>query len=69
MISNLVMSVDGMKSAECERRVKSALGELEGVRKVEVDIPGKLIAVAHDPYTASEVQIKNAISARGFQIS
>jgi copper chaperone CopZ len=69
MIQNLVMSVSGMKGAECERKVKSALGELEGVRKVEVDISGNLVAVAHDPYGATETQIKNAISAQGFRIS
>lgn len=68
MIKNLVMSVDGMTSAECEHKVKSAVGRMEGIRKVEVDIPGKVVAVSLDPSSVNESQIKNAISAQGFRV-
>lgn len=68
MIKNLVMSVNGMTGAECEHKVKSALGEIEGVRKVEVDVPGKTVAVSLDPSSVNETQIRNAITGQGFQI-
>jgi copper chaperone len=68
MIQNLVLSVDGMKGTKCEHNVKSALGELEGVQKVEVDIPGKTVAVSLDPSSVSESQIINAITGQGYKI-
>lgn len=68
MIKNLVMSVDGMKGTRCEHKVKSAVGELEGVRKVEVDVPGKVVAVSLDPSAVTEDQVKNAITRQGYRI-
>jgi copper chaperone len=68
MIQNLILCVDGMKDTKCEHNVKSAIGELEGVRKVEVDIPGKTVAISLDPSSVSENQIKNAITGQGYRI-
>jgi copper chaperone len=68
MIRNLVMSVDGMKGTECEHKVKSAVGGLDGVRKVEVDVPGKVVAVSLDPSAVTEKQIENAITGQGYRI-
>jgi copper chaperone len=68
MIRNLVMSVDGMKGTECEHKVKSAVGGLDGVRKVEVDVPGKVVAVSLAPSAVTENQIENAITGQGYRI-
>lgn len=68
MIKNLVMSVEGMKGTWCEHKVKSAVGELEGVRKVEVDVPGKVVAVSLDPSAVTENQVKNAIMRQGYRV-
>jgi copper chaperone CopZ len=68
MIKNLVLSVDGMKSTRCEHNVKSALGELEGIRKVEVDVPGKTVAISLDPSAVTENQIVNVIQNKGYRI-
>jgi copper chaperone CopZ len=69
MIKNLVMSVDGMQGTKCEHKVKSAVGGLDGVRKVEVDVPGKLVAVSLDPSAVTENQIRNAIAGQGYRIT
>lgn len=68
MIKNLVLSVDGMKSTQCEHNVKSALGELEGIRKVEVDVSGKTVAISLDPSAVTENQIVNVIQNKGYRI-
>lgn len=63
------MSVDGMKSTQCEHNVKSALGELEGIRKVEVDVPGKTVAISLDPSAVTVNQIVNVIQNQGYRIN
>ncbi len=68
MIKNLVLSVDGMKGTQCEHTVKSALGGLEGIRKVEVDVPGKTVAISLDPSAVTENQIVNVIQNQGYRI-
>jgi copper chaperone CopZ len=57
-----------MKSTQCEFNVKSALGELEGIRKVEIDLPGKTVAISLDPSAVTENQIVNVIQNKGYRI-
>jgi copper chaperone len=68
MIKNLVMRVDGMKGTQCEHKVKSALGMLDGVQDVEVDVPGKTVAVALDASAVSEQQVTNVITQQGYRL-
>lgn len=68
MIKNLVLNVEGMKGTQCEHTVKSALGGLEGIRKVEVDIPTKTVAISLDPSSVTENQIVNVIQNKGYRI-
>jgi copper chaperone len=68
MIKNFVMRVDGMKGTQCEHKVKSALGMMDGVQGVAVDVPGKTVAVSLDPSCVSEQQITNTVVQQGYRL-
>ena len=69
MIKNLVMSVGGMKDAKSERQVLSAVGNLEGVHGVAVDMPCNLVAVSLDDAGVCESKVRHAISKQGFTVT
>jgi copper chaperone CopZ len=58
-----------MNENQSEKKVKTALGGLDGIQNVVVDVPGKIIAISHDPAKVSEGSIRNAITSQGFQIT
>lgn len=43
-----LLSVEGMSCGHCEKAVKEAVGRLEGVKKVEVDLKDKKVEVEGD---------------------
>ena len=42
------LSVPDISCEHCERAVKNALGSVEGIQQVDVDIPGKTVEVRYD---------------------
>lgn len=51
----------------CANSIKKALGNLEGVRSVEVDVPTKEITVEHDASVPNE-RIVEALDKAGFPV-
>lgn len=49
----------------CANSIKKALGNLEGVSQVEVDVPTKKVSVKHDDKTTRE-EISAALECSGF---
>ncbi|HEY5555984.1 cation transporter [Acetobacterium sp.] len=39
----IILNVEGMSCAHCEKAVKNAVGELDGVESVTVDLPRKTV--------------------------
>lgn len=58
--------VEGMSCGHCEKAVKGALGELEGVSKVEVNLETKKVEVEGENLVDSE--IKEAIEEAGYDV-
>lgn len=61
-----VLLVEGMSCGHCEKAVKNALGELEGVKSVEVDLASKKVEVEGE--NLQDNIIKEAIEEAGYEV-
>jgi copper chaperone len=61
------MMVEGMSCGHCERAVKEAIGELEGVSKVEVDLTSGKVVV--EGQGLDDSKLKEAVDEAGYQVS
>jgi len=68
-ITQTKFKADGITCGGCADSVKSALGRLEGVGKVEVDVPGKTITVDHDEEKVPRQIVVEALDRAGFAAS
>lgn len=58
--------VEGMSCGHCEKAVKDALNELEGVSKVEVELSSKKVEVEGEGL--NDILIKGAIEDAGYEL-
>jgi copper chaperone len=61
-----VLNVTGMTCGHCVRHVSEALGELQGVETVEVNLAEKKAVVRHDPSAAPLASLIAAITDAGY---
>lgn len=62
------LNVEGMSCSHCENSVKKAVGALEGVESVVVDLGGKKVIVEFDVGKVSIDVIKDAIEDQGYDV-
>lgn len=62
------LTVLGMSCSHCEASVKKAVGALQGVDSVGVDLKGKKVTVEFDPGKVDLKAIKNAIEDQGYDV-
>ena len=67
-IQYVSLTVEGMSCSHCENSIKKAVGALEGVESVTVDLKGKKVAVEFDPGKVSVDGIKNTIEDQGYDV-
>jgi copper chaperone len=60
------MIVEGMSCNHCVKAVKNALGELEGVSKVDVDLEAKKVEVEGENLV--DEKLKEAIEDAGYDV-
>ncbi|MDR2771052.1 MAG: copper chaperone CopZ [Clostridiales Family XIII bacterium] len=63
-----ILNVDGMSCEHCVKAVTSAVGSLDGVSEVSVDLSAKTVTVAHDAAKAPLDEIKLAIEDQGYEV-
>lgn len=63
-----VLNVGGMSCSHCENAVKKAVGELDGVDLVTVDLQGKTVTVIYDASKATLDSIRNEIEDQGYDV-
>ncbi|MCI1964648.1 MAG: copper chaperone CopZ [Oscillospiraceae bacterium] len=66
--SKLVLNVNGMACSHCEHAVKTAVGALDGVANVAVDLKGKKVTTRYNPDRVNPDQIRNAIEDQGYDV-
>lgn len=67
-MEKIVLNVMGMSCSHCENAVKKAVSALEGVTKVDVDIPGKKVAIEYLAGKTTPASFKEAIEDQGYDV-
>lgn len=62
------LNVEGMSCSHCENSVKKAVGGLNGVKSVAVDLKGKKVTIEFDQEKVSVETIKGAIEDQGYDV-
>lgn len=60
-----IISIDGMTCGNCKTHVTNALGELEGVTSVDVNLEDKMATVESENEIDDET-LKNTVSEAGY---
>lgn len=63
-----VLKVEGMSCSHCENAIKKAVGALDGVSAVTVDLKGKTVTVEYEGSKVSTDRIKNEIEDQGYDV-
>ncbi|HEY5555993.1 copper ion binding protein [Acetobacterium sp.] len=67
-MEKITLNVEGMSCSHCEKAVKNAVGELDGVASVNVDLTGKTVVIEYDPDKVSPDKFKLAIEEEDFKV-
>ena len=62
------LNVEGMSCMHCVNAIKTAVGSLPGISKVEVDLMGKKAEVEFDPDQVSIEAVKAKIVEAGYEV-
>jgi copper chaperone len=63
-----ILNVEGMSCSHCENSVKKAVGALNGVENVTVDLESKKVTIEFDPEKVNVDMIKDAIEDQGYDV-
>jgi len=63
------LNVEGMSCSHCENRVKKAVGALNGVANVLVDLKSKKVSIEFDSEKVSIETIKDTIEDQGYDVN
>jgi len=66
--TNVTIPIGGMTCAACVRRVEKAIGKLDGVFNVSVNIATEKASVGYAPQTVRLSEIRNAIEKAGYEV-
>lgn len=64
----MTLQVNGMTCGHCEKAVKGALGELEGIQGVDVDLASGKVDVVYDDSLVTKNEMKEAIEEQGYDV-
>jgi copper chaperone len=67
-MKNVILNVNGMSCSHCENAVKKAVGNLDGVSNVSVDLEGKTVTVDYDESKVTLDNIKFEIDDQGYEV-
>lgn len=67
-MENITLNVGGMSCGHCVKAVEGSVGDLDGVKEVNVNLEAGEVAVAYEPGKVSVEQIKEAIDEQGYDV-
>lgn len=63
-----ILDVEGMTCSHCENAIKRAVGAIDGVDSVAVDLKEGSVTVGYDPRRTGVKTIKDAIEDQGYGV-
>ena len=67
-MKKVTIKVEGMSCVHCVNAITNAVGVLDGVSEVKVDLAGKTAEVTYDPDKVTFESIKEAIEEEGYDV-
>lgn len=67
-MENIILNVDGMSCSHCENAIKKAVGALDGVNSVTVNLKKKTVTVEYESQKVTVDSIKNEITEQGYDV-
>jgi copper chaperone len=67
-MKSIVLNVEGMSCSHCEKAITGALGKIDGVEEVKVDIEGKTVSVTFNESKIELDRINAAIEDQGYDV-
>ncbi|MGI6574956.1 MAG: copper chaperone CopZ [bacterium] len=67
-VSSIMLGVQGMSCQHCVKSIKAAVGGLEGVKAVEVDLTKGQVKVDYDPDKVDISKVREAITEAGYEV-
>jgi copper chaperone CopZ len=68
-MSTTKLTADDISCGACANSIKNALGRLDGVIDVQVDVPTKTVTVEHDEQRATRQAVVETLDKAGFPAS
>ncbi|MBO0777393.1 MAG: heavy-metal-associated domain-containing protein [Ktedonobacteraceae bacterium] len=65
----MVLSVPDMSCEHCVHTINGALGALEGVSDVSVDLPTKMVRLQYQPGQLSREQVEAVLDDAGYTVA
>lgn len=62
------LKIEGMSCSHCEKAVKTALSELKGVAKADVDLKAGTATVEYDSELVTDADFSEAIDDAGYTL-
>lgn len=60
--------VPGISCMHCKRAIEDALGDMEGVEKVEVSVEGKTVDVMYDDSVVTPEVLESRLAEEGYPV-
>ncbi len=67
-VTTQVIGIEGMHCDMCVKKVSAALGEVPGVRAVEVDLAAGTATVTFNPETTDPAGFAKAVEGAGYRV-
>jgi copper chaperone len=67
-MEKITLKVEGISCSHCENAIKKALGALNGVGSVAVDLKKKTVTVGYESQKVTLADIKNEIEDQGYDV-
>ncbi|MCY8234328.1 copper chaperone CopZ [Priestia endophytica] len=67
-MEKVTLNVEGMSCNHCVKAIEGSVGELNGVKKVDVNLSEKAVTVEFDKDKATLDEIKETIDDQGYDV-
>lgn len=67
-MEKVILDVKGMSCSHCENAIKKAVGAIDGVDEVTVDLKANTVSVGYDSAKVQLDSIKTAIEDQGYDV-
>jgi copper chaperone len=68
-MATTILKVPDISCEHCEKTIVGALGPVQGIQRVLVDIPGKQVTVEHDANQVSVEKMKGVLEEEDYPVA